>query len=323
MKKIITPLILCTILVFTSCKEQSKPFKIALLPDTQTYTKAYPEIFECQTQWLADNADQFEFVLQQGDITDWNAPEQWQVAQKAFNILDGKLPYTFVPGNHDIGNNSDIRNTDNMNKYLPYEKYKKEPHFGGAFEAGKMDNTWHTFKAGGMDWLILSLEFAPRNAVLEWANKVVEQHPKSKVIVNTHAYMYSDNTRMTEGHIWLPKSYGIGKDTGENAVNNGEEIWDKLVRKHKNMMLVVSGHVLHSGTGTLVSKGDNGNNVYQMLANYQWGVEGALDGKNGYMRILTFDPKLKKITVETFSPYLNKYDNAPNQNFMFDNVNLQ
>lgn len=317
MKKYIV--IVAIIAIQVSCKT-SKSFQLALLPDTQTYTQLYPQIFEAQTQWLANNSQDFAFVLQQGDITDWNAPEQWEAAVKAFSILDGKLPYTFIPGNHDIGNNSDVRNTDKMNQYFPYEKYSKTPNFGGAFEVGKMDNTWHTFDAGGMKWLILSIEFGPRNAVLRWAEEIVKSHPKHKVIVNTHAYMYSDNTRMGEGDTWLPQSYGIGKDTGDDAANDGEQMWEKLISKYKNILLVVSGHVLHSGIGTLVSKGENGNKVYQMLANYQWGVEDAEEGKTGKIRILTIDPKKGEIDVKTYSPYTGKYDTRINQQFKFENV---
>lgn len=302
-----------------SCSS-SKPFKLALLPDTQTYTKKFPQIANSQTEWLAANPDGFAFVLQQGDITDWNAPEQWEIAQAAFSKLDGVLPFTFVPGNHDIGNNSDVRNTDLMNKYLPYEKYSKTKTFGGVFENGKMDNTYHIFKAGGLNWLIISLEFGPRNEVLDWANKIVEQHPRHKVIVNTHAYMYSNNKRMTDGDIWLPQSYGIGKDSLEKTVNNGEQIWQKFVSKHKNMLLVFSGHVLHSGVGTLVSEGDNGNKVYQMLANFQEGVEGTEMGGNGFMRILTIDTDKKTIDVKTYSPYTDKYDTRSHQQFSFENV---
>ena len=305
--------------VLVSC-QTSKPFKLALLPDTQSYTQHNPHIFKAQTQWLADNPQDFAFVIQQGDITDWNAPEQWENAVAAFSILDGKLPYTFVPGNHDMGNNADVRNLDNMNKYFPYEKYSKMPHFGGAFEVGKMENTYHTFKAGGKNWLILSLEFGPRNKVLAWAEEIIKKYPKHKVIINTHAYMYSDDTRMGEGDTWLPQSYGIGKATGDEAANDAEQMWTKFVSKYENILLVVSGHVLHSGVGTLVSDGAKGNKVYQMLANYQWGVDDADEGRTGYMRILTIDVKKGVIDVKTYSPYLNKYNTKPNQQFRFENV---
>src|SRR5690606_26150324 len=151
-------------------------------------------------------SDSIQFVLHQGDITNNNIAQQWEVAVQAMNIMDGKVPYTFVTGNHDIGTNgkTDVRNTELFNTYFKYEKYSKIKEFGGAFEKGLMDNTWYKFKAGGFNWLILSLEFGPRNKVLEWASEIIKTHPKYKVIINTHAYMYSDETRMSSdrGHKW-------------------------------------------------------------------------------------------------------------------------
>ena len=99
-------------------------------------------------------------------------------------------------GNHDLGNNSDKRDSKLFNEYFPYIKHSQMRHFGGAFEEGKMDNVWYSFKAGGLEWLVLCLEFGPRNMVLDWAGKIIDSHPTYKVIINTHAYMYSDDTRM-------------------------------------------------------------------------------------------------------------------------------
>lgn len=181
---------------------------LVLLPDTQTYTSNYPEIFKSQTSWIAENAKNIAFVLHQGDKTDNNSESQWKVAVESFSKLDGKVPYTFAPGNHDTGEGGKTldRNMTMLNKFLPYKKFSKAKSFGGAFIPGEMENTWHTFKAGGFNWLILSLEFGPRNKVLEWAAGVIEKHPKHKVIVNTHAYLYSDDTRMSEkgNYKWIP-----------------------------------------------------------------------------------------------------------------------
>jgi len=83
---------------------------------------------------------------------------------------------------------------------------------------------------------------------------------------------------------WLPQNYGVGKDVGEDAVNNGEQIWEKLISNYPNILFVFSGHVLNDGVGTFVSEGKYGNKVYQMLANYQGGVEGTEKGGNGFLR---------------------------------------
>ncbi|MDR2036738.1 MAG: metallophosphatase [Bacteroidales bacterium] len=313
---------LCSLFFLFSCSKP-QPFKLALMPDTQTYSRLYPEVFRSQTEWIAANADSFAFVLQQGDVTDNNIDAQWKVAVEAMSLLDGIVPYTIAMGNHDLGTrgSTDTRNSDLFNHYFPYSKYSKQKGFGGAYETGKIDNTWHTFHAGGIDWLILSLEFGPRNCVLDWAADVVQQHSRHKIIINTHAYMYSDDTRMGEGDKWLPQSYGIGKDTCANAVNNGEQIWDKLVSRYTNILFVFSGHVLHDGVGTLVSEGIHGNKVYQMLANYQHGVDG-IHGDEGYFRILTIDPAKHTVDVKTYSPHLKKYKTEPDQQFVFQNVSF-
>lgn len=305
------------LLMLSSC---AKPFKLVLLPDTQTYSRLYPGIFRAQTSWIAAHADSITFVLQQGDLTDDNIEKQWAVAADAMQVMDGKVPYTFAPGNHDLSGNAKTRNTDLFNRFFPYTKYSRMRHFGGAFETGKMDNTWHHFKAGGRKWLILSLEFGPRNSVLAWADSIVRQHPHHKVIFNTHAYMYSDDTRMGNGDDWLPQGYGVGRDTGMDAVNNGEQIWEKLVSRHKNALLVFSGHVLHDGTGKLASVAVHGNTVYQMLANYQEGVDGSEKGGNGFLRIVTIDPKRHTIRVQTYSPWLHRYRTEPDQQFLFNDV---
>jgi len=313
-----------SILLAFSCTQQPKPFNLVLLPDTQVYSRMYPEIFRVQTEWVVQNADSIAFVLHQGDITDHNSDEQWQNAAAALSVMDGKVPYTFVPGNHDLGPGGSASNRDAelLNQYLPYDRYTGMDHFGGAFEAGSMENTYHTFRAGGFDWLILSLEFGTRNKILRWADEVIESHPRHKVIINTHDYMYSDDTRMSihRDHSWVPQRYGVGEATGDESVNDGEMMWDKLVSQYPNVLMVFSGHVLHSGTGQLVSTGIHGNNVYQMLANYQSGVEGSENGGNGFLRIITVDPGNQTISVKTYSPYLDEYKTEPNHQFVFENV---
>ena len=104
-----------------------------------------------QTEWIVQNADSITFVLHQGDITDHNNDEQWQNAVAALSVMDGKVPYTFVPGNHDLGPGGSASNRDAelLNNYLPYDRYSEMEYFGGAFETGRMENTYHTFRAGG------------------------------------------------------------------------------------------------------------------------------------------------------------------------------
>jgi len=69
---------------------------VVVLPDTQFYAAAYPEIFRAQTKWIADNRDSANLVavLHEGDLVDDpTSLAQWQVASDAFATLDGVIPY--------------------------------------------------------------------------------------------------------------------------------------------------------------------------------------------------------------------------------------
>lgn len=305
---------------------RDKGIRLIVLPDTQNYIKDWPYIFQSQTAWITNNADSISFVIHVGDITNANNKNQWPTAVSAMSIMDDNVPYTFCPGNHDIGTNgsSDTRNTAMLNEYMPYSKYSRMSGFGGVYETGKMDNSWHTFATpDGYNFLILSLEFGPRNGVLEWAGEVIKAHPLHNVIINTHAYLYSDDKRISAiyGHKWTPGSYGLYAAGGQDA-NDGEEIWTKLVRLYPNILMVVCGHVLNDGTGLLVSEGDNGNKVYQMLANYQTGVVGTENGGNGYLRIIDIDSAGKVMSVRSYSPFLNEFKTEEDQQFSFEGVTL-
>ncbi|HSK14155.1 MAG TPA: metallophosphoesterase [Phnomibacter sp.] len=298
--------------------------RLVLLPDTQTYAEKYPAVLDAQVNWIRNNAKTIDLVLQQGDLTQNNSDKEWGIIKDAFSKLDGKVPYVLAVGNHDMGSEAgkfaDVRNSALFNKYFPLVEMAKLPGFGGTAEPGKMDNAWYIFKTGRLKWLVLTLEFGPRNSILGWANDLITKYPDHSVIINTHSYMYSDSTRQGHGDNWRPQAYGVGKDTGDQTVNDGEQIWEKLVKKHPNSRFVFSGHVLNSGVGTLISINDAGYPVYQMLANYQEGVKGSVMGGNGWLRILDMDFKKGTISVRTYSPFIDQYMGDPAHQFVIRNV---
>ena len=307
-----------------SCSRNLQQARIVLLPDTQTYAEKYPEVLDSQINYILREKGNISFVLQQGDLTQNNNDKEWTVVKNNFEKLDNKVPYVLAAGNHDMGSGpgkyADNRDTRLFNQYFPISAMSKLPGFGGVFEEGKMENVFYLFKIGKVKWLVLTLEFGPRNKVLDWANGIVSQHSDRLVIVNTHAYMYSDSTRQNQKDSWLPQGYGVGKETGENEVNDGEQIWEKLVKKHSNIRFVFSGHVLNGGVGTLVSINEAGYPVYQMLANYQEGVKGSVKGGNGYLRILDMDFKKETMKVSTYSLFINEYHKGAGQNFIVKEV---
>lgn len=307
-----------------SVSAQEESFEFVVLPDTQTYVEEYPEIYLHQMQWIANNKDRFSFVLHVGDITQNNNGKEWDIAKKGFNSIEGKVPYSFALGNHDMGSESgkfaDTRNTSLANAFFSPNKL---PHLMASFPKGKVDNLLSEFKKENQKWMVLSLEFGPRNKTIEWADEMIAKNPEHNFIVITHAYLFEDSTLHDGEDWWLPEGYGIGIDTGEEAPNNGGQLWEKLIKKHDNILMVFSGHILKSGVGTLVSTGEKGNKVYQMLANYQKGVEGSENGGNGFLRIIKVNPKENRIEVKTYSPWLNEFMDEKEHNFTFDNVQLK
>jgi hypothetical protein len=310
------------------CVAHSAPFTIVVLPDTQYYSARYPAIFTSQTQWILNNqaSRNIAFVLHEGDLTDTNTVAEWQNASTSMGVLDGKVPYIVVPGNHDYCVNASICGTPPtllFDQYFPPSRYVGMPDFGGVFEAGKMDNSYHLFSAGGTDWLVIGLEWGPRNEALAWADSVVNAYPNRRVMVVTHTYLYSDDTLQgsNPAHVWLPPN------------NNGVGIWNNFIRKHRNIEFVFNGHIVQGcpaactpqmqvsgvhGAGFLISTGDNGNKVYQFFANYQeWNNK-----DTGLLRILTLDPSLGTVKVETYSPYQNWSVTDVENSFQLSNVDM-
>lgn len=316
--------IMLTAFLLTGCASSKQHVRVILLPDTQTYAEKYPQVLDSQISWITRNAKNIDFVLQQGDLTQNNNDKEWQIIQQAFFKLNNKVPYVLAAGNHDMGSAAglfaDVRNTTMFNKYLPREVMRTLPGFGGVAEPGKMENSYYIFKAGKINWLVISLEFGPRNKVLNWADTIIKKYPAHTVIINTHAYMYSDSSRQNAADSWRPQAYGVGKDSGSSAVNDGEQIWEKLVKHHPSVRFVFSGHVLNAGVGTLISINDAGYPVYQMLANFQEGVKGSVMGGNGWLRILDLDLKNKKLEVRTYSPFMNEYMTNPAHQFTIRNM---
>lgn len=317
-------LILVAVLITGSSLAQQKSFEFVVLPDTQTYVEEYPEIYLHQMRWLANNNDRFSFALHVGDITQNNNGKEWDVAKEGFNIIDEKVPFSFVLGNHDMGSASgkfaDTRNTAMANAYFSTNEI---PNLIASFPDGKIDNLLSEFKIGDQNWMVLSLEFGPRNKTIKWADEMIGKYPEHNFIIATHAYVYEDSTLHDGEDWWLPENYGIGEDTGEEAPNNGAQLWEKLIKKHDNILMVFSGHILKSGVGTLVSEGENGNKVYQMLANYQKGVEGSENGGNGFLRIIKVNPENQRIEVKTYSPWLDEFKTENEHDFTFENIQLK
>jgi len=283
------------LLLFQSVHSQK--FVIGILPDTQVEVNVKPEMLMSQMNWLAAKRDSLNLpvVLHVGDIVDYNNVIHYETASKGFKILDdAKVPYAVCLGNHDtdaVGENSgsaapgntnaNLRLTGKFNSYFPVERFSIQK---GRFEDNKSDNAYYIFKAGGLKWLVVSLEFCARPAPVEWANTVIQKYPKHNVIILTHLHLTGDG-------IIDQKNAGYGD-------LSPQQIFDLMIKKHSNIRFVFSGH-----TGTSVYRedtGEKGNQIYQILQDYQ-----GQDSGGGYIRLVEIDTKAGTVDCKMYSPYYN------------------
>ncbi|MEX1095026.1 MAG: metallophosphoesterase [Planctomycetales bacterium] len=277
-------------------KVAGERFSIVLLPDTQFYSLNHPETYRKQTEWIREQVKprNIRFVVHLGDIVHENTEAEWKRADEAQKVLDGVVPYSMVPGNHDmvLEGRRVVRDTSLYNRFFPPSRYKNEKWYGGSMAEESNDNNYCLFEAAGMKFLVLSLEFAPRDEALDWARNVAAKHPDHRVIVATHCYL-----RPAGRDTSCASGYSV-------EGNSGEQMWDKLVRRQPNIFLVVSGHF--AGTNVQTSANDDGGTVIEMLADYQ----NLANGGNGWLRVLTFDPAQQRIHVETYSPTLGEVNSS-------------
>ncbi|HYW80417.1 MAG TPA: metallophosphoesterase [Thermoguttaceae bacterium] len=266
---------------YVIAEQPAESFSIVLLPDTQFYSEKFSETYLVQTEWIKQHAeaDNTKFVIHLGDLVQTaNVEEQWQNCDKAQSVLDGVVPYSVLPGNHDSveGKDGGPRAYDLYNKYFPPCRFEGCEWYGGHFGETNIAN-YCCFCAGGMKFMVVSLAYAPNDEILDWAGQVVAEHPEHRVIVATHAYMNP------KGHL---------KPT--------QSIWNNLVSKHENIFMVVCGHI--GATAHLTSTNDAGGVVHEILCDYQ----SKPNGGNGWLQTLRFVPAENTILVKAYSPLLDQ-----------------
>lgn len=270
-------------------------YSIALIGDQQIVVNDYPDKLHYVYDWILANKDskKIGYVMALGDITDTrDYLTEWALVQSQFKRLSGIIPLAACRGNHDRPYSA----TTGMD----YEGYTSD--IAGRYDDG-LENIYKTVKLGNTDYLIITLDYGPADEVLEWAGEVTAAHPNHKVIVVTHSYMADDGTTTDDTDPVNPIStfpkLGFG-------YNNGDDIWEKYVRKYENIVLVLSGHIDSDEIRATKAVGDHGNVVTQMLVNPQ-GID--VDTPTGMVAMLYFNEDGNIMTADCYSTIRNQYYN--------------
>jgi len=276
-------------------------FTVAVLPDTQYYARDNPVIFTRQTHWLAENAQHrnISLAVHMGDVTSRNTTDEWEVALASLGLLWDTVPFVLSVGNHDIiGPAGYVRQHTLIDNYFPTVTF---PHLIGTFTPDEISNSYHVIQLAGVPYLVLALEFGPRDEVLTWAEQVISAHPHHKVIIITHTYTGPGGVRISATNSTASPQFYL-PELANGSVNDGAQMWEKLIRQHANIQLVLSGHIGVSAITYNIARGDHGNLVYELLTNYQWEANGG----NGYLALLQFTPA-GELVVQVYSPFLDEY----------------
>ncbi|WPF65313.1 MULTISPECIES: LamG-like jellyroll fold domain-containing protein [unclassified Corynebacterium] len=265
-------------------------FTIGVLPDTQFYSRyATPdtgnlyrarygvEPYLEQTRWLARHREELgiAFVTHLGDIVDQaDVAQEWEVASAAMSVLDdAALPYSVLPGNHDI---SEQRPTP-FSAHFPASRSTCRE----RYPAANNECEYHLFRAAGRDFLVLALAWRADDAALDWAQGVLDAHPGVPTILTSH-----EITGITpQGEVFLTEEYG-------------EHLWERLIAPNDQIFLTLAGH--HHGAGYTVLRNTHGHEVIHVLQDYQM----AYQGGNGLLGMLHCDLAAGTLTMTALSPWV-------------------
>ncbi|MBM7583636.1 hypothetical protein JOC86_000173 [Bacillus pakistanensis] len=254
-------------------------YNFLFVPDPQKTVRYMPKIFEEQMKWISkkENRYNIEMTAFLGDMVDQSdSKQQWEDSFNSVLLLDKTdTPYITIAGNHDYGKG------DPYLKYYGPDHYANKKYYKGASPTGY--SSYSIVKAGSYHYLFLAVDMKHIKKDIIWATNILKKHPNVPTILLSHQII------------------NVSGD-GKSAINTGKGslLWDKLVNNYNQIFMTVSGH--HLGSTHRIKKNAKGNDVIQMLVDYQKDYHGG----NGWMRFAEFDEEHNKISFKTYSPWVDQ-----------------
>ncbi|MFZ4574441.1 MAG: DNRLRE domain-containing protein [Phycisphaerales bacterium] len=293
-------------------------FRVVALPDTQNYSEFYPEIFRSQTSWVLQNRENLNirFMSTLGDVVNHgDRLNEWANSRTALDpVLAADLPHSITVGNHDVTPAGQPGSTYNPSNYLANygpQRFAGRSWYKGASPSG-MSN-YQTFRAGGREFLQLSLSIETPYEELVWAQGVLNANRDKPVFLSTHRYL-QDAEDYTAGVPLVPSGrypsvwYGVEGNYNPSGIQS-EEFFQNFVRMQKNLFMVQCGHFHEEFRQS--STAINGNVIHEVLADYQDDPNGG----DGFLRVMEFNMAANRIDVQSYSTTRNEYRTADESQF--------
>ena len=274
-------------------------YSFALIGDIQSLNYYYPDQLPVLFDWIRDNAEskKIKFAVGLGDITERNTAAEYARVNQVYSKLRGVVPFSIVRGNHDRSGQSSAL----FEEYIDLVSYAEVT--TNSFDS-TMLNTYKIIEVGETKYLFLNLDFLLRHDVLRWANDVISQNKDCQVIVSTHIYMKSSGDYYNlDGDSGLTAKYG--------CENNGESLWNKVLSRHENVIMMICGHNPTDNITYRTKKGVNGNKVVELLVDPQ--DTDRTYGGTGLVAMLYFSNGGKDVEVQYYSTTKNAYFKSNNQ----------
>ena len=262
---------------------------VAWMTDTQHYAnytaKKLPDIYPVMTAFLRDKAEQMHlvYVVHTGDLVhENNSLENWEVARKAMDLLNG-IPTGVLAGNHDMNPNKG--GYKNYWKYFGEKQYDQQACYGESFENNR--GHYDLLTICDRDYIFVYMSHDPDEKAIQFMVRSFQKYPERVGILCLHEFMTTEGT--------------ISK--------TGEKLREQVVAKCSNIYMVLCGH--RYGLYTLEDAFDDDGDgvkertVYEIMMNYQ--AAGKVGG-GGYLRLMQFDEENHEIHCVNYSPYYDDYD---------------
>lgn len=245
------------------------PFSLVWVPDTQIFAYFSPQNFIT----LADRINSLRQseniigVIHSGDLVD-NGFKQWQWDNfyPFLETLDPELFFFPVAGNHDIGlyesSYYGYLRQSFLNDYPAEQKY----------EGGKL--LYRVLSEGGSDILLLGVGWDTWKdpAAMRWMDQVSAAHPGMPCFLIVHGFV---------------------RDTKQDFA-----FVEKLVARHSNVCLVLSGHMRDYCTRVYEYDDDGDGSTDRLVNALMLNIQ---EQTAFAFRVLTIDPLTHAIAVKTLN----------------------